>query len=658
VKILNKMVFLLISILFVGCGGGGSSDAINQAPKAITQTITLNENQNKQIILNATGTEGNGLVYKIITAPKHGIFKSGIYTPNDNYVGVDSFTFVANDGIIDSSPATVTITITADCDGDNISDLKDTDDDNDGVLDVEDAFPLDATETVDTDGDGIGNNADRDDDNDGMSDTDETAFGSDPIDATSKAVTISGKVTYDLVPVNSNHNGLDYNNIRHESAKNIKVEIVDGSDNVLKTTTTDETGDYTVSLFSNKNVKVRVYAKMIKTGIPSWDVEVVDNTNGDAVYVMEGTLTTSGIHDSVRNLHASASTKTSPPFAILNSVYQAMEKVLSVDDNVIFPTLKINWSVNNVESGTYYDGRETIMLQGDQYGDSDEYDDHIIVHEWGHYFEAKFSRADSIGGQHGKGEALDIRLAFGEGWGNALSGIVTDDPIYFDTYQNDGWSMNVESAPHNNPGWFSEASIQRILYDLYDSNDDGSDVLSLGFKPLYDVLIGAQKVTPAFTSIFSFIKALKDENIDEQGDIDNIVANENIATITDIWGRGRTNRASDYPYYDLTVGSSVRVKTSFDGATNNKLSNHQYVKFTIATAREYTIKVIQKNGTNGDPDFTLYQSTPFKSIGISEGPPNRGVEEKAIFLEEGNYLLDIVDASNFSNVTFKVTISQ
>ena len=46
----------------------------------------------------------------------------------------------------------------------------DTDDDGDGVLDVDDAFPLDASETIDTDGDGVGNNADTDDDADGVDD--------------------------------------------------------------------------------------------------------------------------------------------------------------------------------------------------------------------------------------------------------------------------------------------------------------------------------------------------------------------------------------------------------------------------------------------------------------------------------------------------------
>lgn len=56
-------------------------------------------------------------------------------------------------------------------DGDAQGDVCDADDDNDGVSDISDAFPLDATEWLDTDGDGVGNNADWDDDNDGVPDT-------------------------------------------------------------------------------------------------------------------------------------------------------------------------------------------------------------------------------------------------------------------------------------------------------------------------------------------------------------------------------------------------------------------------------------------------------------------------------------------------------
>jgi uncharacterized delta-60 repeat protein len=58
-----------------------------------------------------------------------------------------------------------------DTDGDDQGDGCDADDDNDGVNDDLDKFPLDPTEWADSDKDGIGNNAETDDDNDGIDDT-------------------------------------------------------------------------------------------------------------------------------------------------------------------------------------------------------------------------------------------------------------------------------------------------------------------------------------------------------------------------------------------------------------------------------------------------------------------------------------------------------
>ncbi|MEJ2704914.1 MAG: DUF5060 domain-containing protein [Sedimentisphaerales bacterium] len=57
-----------------------------------------------------------------------------------------------------------------DVDGDGIANDLDPDDDQDGVPDVEDAFPLDPSEWADKDGDWIGDNLDADDDGDGVAD--------------------------------------------------------------------------------------------------------------------------------------------------------------------------------------------------------------------------------------------------------------------------------------------------------------------------------------------------------------------------------------------------------------------------------------------------------------------------------------------------------
>ena len=55
-------------------------------------------------------------------------------------------------------------------DEDGIGDNADTDDDDDGVTDDLDAFPLDPTQSKDTDGDGIGDEFDDDYNGDGLPD--------------------------------------------------------------------------------------------------------------------------------------------------------------------------------------------------------------------------------------------------------------------------------------------------------------------------------------------------------------------------------------------------------------------------------------------------------------------------------------------------------
>jgi len=101
-----------------------------------------------------------------------------------------------NDGVLDFKddfPNNIAASVDSDLDGlpddfhencdesciSNSGLTVDADDDGDNVLDVDDAFPLDASESVDTDLDGIGNNADTDDDGDNVLDDDD-AF---PLDA-------------------------------------------------------------------------------------------------------------------------------------------------------------------------------------------------------------------------------------------------------------------------------------------------------------------------------------------------------------------------------------------------------------------------------------------------------------------------------------------
>ena len=90
----------------------------NRTPVAQAGTLAVTEDVSASGTLTATDADGNTLSYSVVTAPTKGAVTLGTngsytYAPNLNTTGADSFTFKANDGIIDSNTATVTVTITA-----------------------------------------------------------------------------------------------------------------------------------------------------------------------------------------------------------------------------------------------------------------------------------------------------------------------------------------------------------------------------------------------------------------------------------------------------------------------------------------------------------------------------------------------------------------
>ena len=92
----------------------------NHAPVAKDQAVTTPFNTPIAISLVATDPDGDVLAYSIVGGPGHGVLEYGMgelpaltYIPNPTWSGVDSFTFKANDGLIDSNIATVTITVGA-----------------------------------------------------------------------------------------------------------------------------------------------------------------------------------------------------------------------------------------------------------------------------------------------------------------------------------------------------------------------------------------------------------------------------------------------------------------------------------------------------------------------------------------------------------------
>lgn len=486
-------------------------------------------------------------------------------------------------------------------------------------------------------------------------------------------VSISGNITYDFVPTTQD-SGLDYENISQKPIRGAVVKTIRTSNGaVLDSTVSDSIGDFTVTAPGNMQVLIRVEARLLEIGPPSWDFQVVDNTADKALYVMDTAPFDSGTADIFdKNLNAPSgwggSGYTSPrvaaPFAILDTVYEANNLVVSTDPSVAMPQLLINWSINNVPAdgdpaqgqiGTsYYSPNEQqLYILGEEGNDTDEYDNHVIAHEWGHYFEKMFSRSDSWGGSHGLLDKLDPRVAFGEGFGNAFSGMALDDPIYVDTIglsqAGNAIVLNLEDNNYEEAveGWFSETSIQAILYDLFDNTDDGDDTVSLGFTPLYDVLANKQKNAASFTTIFSFISFLKDENPAHVLWINDLVAGENItSTAVDEFDSTQTEtndggNPNSLPVYTLLTdgGEAMQLCGSGEFGYYNKHMNNRFFYFEITSIGTYTITAVPD--ADGDPDIILYSHGD--PITIAESGADGETEVMTISLSPGIYSGEIYE---------------
>ncbi|TNF33325.1 MAG: hypothetical protein EP315_08485, partial [Gammaproteobacteria bacterium] len=152
-------------------------------------------------------------------------------------------------------------------------------------------------------------------------------------------VSVSGRVTFDRVHHHTN-GALDYNNITQEPGRGLVVEAICNS--TIATTSTDSNGNYALSVPANTSgLMVRVKAQMKQTGSPSWDFSVVDNSRSQALYVMDSSRQSIGGTGLVINLHADsgwtgssfALTRVAAPFAILDTVYKAMQLILTQDAN-------------------------------------------------------------------------------------------------------------------------------------------------------------------------------------------------------------------------------------------------------------------------------------------------------------------------------------
>lgn len=417
---------------------------------------------------------------------------------------------------------------------------------------------------------------------------------------------ISGTATYEFVPCFydpvADTGTLRFSSSTARPIRNAVIRVIQGT-TPLATGVTGEDGSYALSYTPSGSGALQVVVLSRTTNPP---IQVEDNTDQDLTWAIGGTITGG---QTQLNLHApagwtgsgyDAARRLAAPFAILDSMLTASRAFTAVRP-VNFPALKVNWSPNNAPQagdktqgliGTSHfapnDGE--IYVLGKAGADTDEFDSHVIVHEWGHYFERNLARSDSPGGRHGPGDVLDPRIAFGEAWGNAVASMVLPETVYADSVWNNGqlyaFGFDTETVPtptdDPTPSGFSESSVLRIVYDLFDSRAEPFDTVAFGLGPIYDVLTGPQRTTEAMTTLASFVTALKAQPGASPTAINALLANSSIGPISSAFGDGDPGLRGMYTDVAVPGTSSIQLGGGFPP---NSWQQNQYYVFTGNGAR-------------------------------------------------------------------------
>jgi hypothetical protein len=516
-------------------------------------------------------------------------------------------------------------------------------------------------------------------------------------------VTLSGAVTYDRVPFSTTAGaGLDLDRPASSPARGVTVEAISAASQAsLATAATDASGQYTLTVPASTDVFLRARAEIRRTGTPAYALSVRDNTSADALYTLDSATFNTGTVALVRNLVAQSGwssgagytgTRAAAPFAILDAAYDAVQLVLGAAPTLVFPELRLYWSPRNIDciQGTtagqpscdgsaaalargeietsFYEniaGRgPSIYVLGAASSDTDEFDRHVLAHEWGHYYQDSFSRDDSIGGSHALSDRLDLRVAFSEGWGNAFAGMVRGDPVFRDSFVQQGLqrdsAFNVDQNPQppvQAAGWYKETSVEAILYDIFDRANGASaddDGVALGFAPLHAAMTGAVRTSPAFTSIYTLVGAVRAANPGAVPALDQLVAGQSIATGADDFGSGETNGGSvagTLPVY-AAMSSGVpktlcsRLPSSQATQVYNKLGNRAFMRFDVVANQTGTLAASGPAGS--DPDLVLYQRGVFLRSAESAASGSETLPLSS--LAAGTYVAEIYEATNIDTV--------
>lgn len=162
--------------------------------------------------------------------------------------------------------------------------------------------------------------------------------------------------------------------------------------------------------------------------------------------------------------------------------------------------VEVHWETGYGDAGSYFDPFWNEITVADDPSDPDQWDDSVLMHEWGHSADDYYSCDDNPGGDHFINQLVDDdELAWGEGYPDYYQSAVRAAngyafaSWYLDINGSEAGGIMLDFEPYDTSvgsdliSTFNELAIAAALWDLNDSIDDGQDTVAHGHSMVQDV---------------------------------------------------------------------------------------------------------------------------------------------------------------------------
>ncbi|MBF0244597.1 MAG: hypothetical protein HQL31_04935, partial [Planctomycetes bacterium] len=243
---------------------------------------------------------------------------------------------------------------------------------------------------------------------------------------------------------------------------------------------TDASGAFSFSVSDGEAVDLWVYARGANVEVVS-DSESFDSYSNHYKAQLNGAPITGGNNSD----YSLTDTSVSGAYNIFDQLQRGRLFFESLGYTLPGNLLCV-WSAE----GTYFDPDLDILFIREGSGlsnhDPDEFDDDIILHEFGHYLIELLGRDDSQGGMHTVTDEYDLRLSWSEGLAHFISSAVRNNPGQIDALESNPGSTTtlassfyIDDELHHDSG--NEVAVANFLWNLWLDDSRSGEVFSAVF---------------------------------------------------------------------------------------------------------------------------------------------------------------------------------